>query len=62
MPRGLIQLTAQGGENIYLIGSQKLHFLNQYIKDRPNFSMESIEIVLPGVDTEIKNNSETDHL
>lgn len=59
MPGGLIQLTAQGGENIYLIGNPQITFFKSVYKRHTNFSMEGIEITLPGVDTEIKNNTET---
>ena len=59
MPGGLIQLTAHSGENVFLIGNPQITFFKTVYKRHTNFSMENIEITLPGIDIEIKNNTET---
>ena len=44
MPGGLLQLTAQGAENDYIIGNPQITFFKTVFKRHTNFSIENIDV------------------
>ena len=46
---GLLELVAHGVQDIYLIGNPQITFFKVVYKRHTNFSMESIKLVLMGV-------------